>query len=160
MGGPQLSLSHTCCKYRVSGHEIPVIFAVEMTTRSVVFLRNMASLRSVPTGLPYSQCALWSAPWRVSVNTTSFKLLLIRTILTLPPYLIAALPWPNTNLSNKDIGYVYIHRSSIVINYACVLYAFYTCLCMYRLQTQTGQHECCKRECCPVWVLQYIVGYL
>ena len=22
--------------------------------------------------------------------------------------------------------------------------------------TQTGQHERCKRECCPVWVLQYI----
>ena len=21
--------------------------------------------------------------------------------------------------------------------------------------TQTGQHEHCKRECCPVWVLQY-----
>jgi len=24
---------------------------------------------------------------------------------------------------------------------------------MYSLYTQTGQHEACKRECCPVWVL-------
>ena len=48
---------------------------------------------------------------------------------------------------HREVGFVPhpIAAVDIMVMYVCIDYS-----------TQTGQHERCKRECCPVWVLQYI----
>ena len=56
-------------------------------------------------------------------------------------------------LPTARYSHTYIVTTHSIIQYQLYVMVHSTCI---GCSTQTGQHERCKRECCPVWVLQYI----